>query len=301
MDFTLDIGRWKMNVTNTDGDIFYMDGSLDNRFDVDGTDLSDLIRSTLGMKDLLVFDGRANRDMVDRVVLDYAGKLMINSVLPDGGCEYRNYCNSEKLIIDRQSGTLEYIRKSGSDFEMSQRLFDPYSIGELLDKIKENDLFGDVLGEPEDIIDAHGKSNELREYTLTAEFRSGKRQSTKGAYNKYGLPAEWGNFVEAVNDLMYECHSIEMFKPYVYKSAKRRPSDLMYCSVEFNDGYNTYYYISDDDSIKVGDRVIVPSGANNREAVVEVVKVEYFHPENAPLPLEKTKHIIRKCTDEKAE
>ena len=46
-----------------------------------------------------------------------------------------------------------------------------------------------------------------------------------------------------------------------------------------------------------GDFVLVPAGKDNHEAVVEVVKKEYFAEENVPLPMEKTKHIIRKCTD----
>lgn len=301
LDYVDDTGWWEMNITNTDGDVFYIESSLDNRFEVDGTDLSDLIRSTLDMNDLFVFDGRANWDLIDRVVLDFTSKLMDINVVTISGCEYRNYCNSEKLIIDRQSGTLEYSRKSGPDFEASQRLFDPYSIGELLDSIKENDLFGDPPREPEDTIDISDKPNEYREYTLTADFRSGKQQSSKGIYNTYGLPAAWGNFIEAVNNLMYEYHSIEMFNPSVYKSAKRRPSEIMYCLVRFGGSFNSYYYISDDDSIKVGDMVIVPAGKTNREAVVMVMDVKYFHPDNAPLPPEKTKHIIRKCTDENTE
>ena len=63
-------------------------------------------------------------------------------------------------------------------------------------------------------------------------------------------------------------------------------------------GYKSYYYISDDDTIEVGDFVIVPAGKDNHEAVVEVVKKEYFAEENVPLPMEKTKHIIRKCTED---
>ena len=38
--------------------------------------------------------------------------------------------------------------------------------------------------------------------------------------------------------------------------------------------------------------------ANNHEAVVQVVDIEYFSAEDVPLPAEKTKYIIRKCTDE---
>ena len=56
--------------------------------------------------------------------------------------------------------------------------------------------------------------------------------------------------------------------------------------------------IADDDSIEVGDYVIVPAGKDNHEAVVEVVNKEYFAADEVPLPTEKTKHIIRKCTED---
>lgn len=44
--------------------------------------------------------------------------------------------------------------------------------------------------------------------------------------------------------------------------------------------------------------MLVPAGKDNHEAVVEVVNIEYFSEENVPLPIENTKRIIRKCTDE---
>jgi DNA-binding NtrC family response regulator len=47
--------------------------------------------------------------------------------------------------------------------------------------------------------------------------------------------------------------------------------------------------------------VIVPAGKDNHEAVVEVMNSEFFDEENVPIPVEKTKKIIRKCTDEKFE
>ena len=54
----------------------------------------------------------------------------------------------------------------------------------------------------------------------------------------------------------------------------------------------------DETESSVGDFVLVPAGKDNHEAVVEVVNIEYFGEENVPLPIEKTKRIIRKCTDE---
>lgn len=44
--------------------------------------------------------------------------------------------------------------------------------------------------------------------------------------------------------------------------------------------------------------MLVPAGADNHEVIVKVVKKEYFPEDGVPLPLDKTKHIIRKCTDD---
>ena len=84
----------------------------------------------------------------------------------------------------------------------------------------------------------------------------------------------------------------------MYGKVKRRTTDYIYCSVVFEEGQKSYYYLTEDDSIKIGDFVIVPTGKDNREVVVEVVNIEYFSEDNVPLPIEKTKRIIRKCMDE---
>lgn len=91
---------------------------------------------------------------------------------------------------------------------------------------------------------------------------------------------------------------LEKSSTSVYGKVKRRKQDYIYCSVEFDAGYKSYYYIADDDSIEVGDYVVVSAGKDNHQSVAEVVKIEYFAEGNAPLPLDKTKHIIRKCADD---
>ncbi len=72
---------------------------------------------------------------------------------------------------------------------------------------------------------------------------------------------------------------------------------FIFCSVTFDKGSKSYYYLTDDDSIEIGDFVLVPAGKDNHEVVVEVVDVEYFSEENVPLPIERIKQIIRKCRD----
>lgn len=54
--------------------------------------------------------------------------------------------------------------------------------------------------------------------------------------------------------------------------------------------------ISDAGSIEVGDYVVAPIGKDNHQSLV--VKVEFFAEEDALIPIEKAKHIIRKCKDD---
>lgn len=90
----------------------------------------------------------------------------------------------------------------------------------------------------------------------------------------------------------------EILDPSVYGRVKRRKSEYIFCSVKFDEGYKSYYYLTEDDNIEIGDFVFVPAGKDNHEAVVEIMNIEYFSEENVPMPVEKTKQIIRKCMDE---
>lgn len=61
---------------------------------------------------------------------------------------------------------------------------------------------------------------------------------------------------------------------------------------EFSDKAYSYFY--DDDSIKIGDRVVVPVGPDNRPVIGRVVNFWRIAEERLPYPAEKTKKIIRK-------
>lgn len=99
--------------------------------------------------------------------------------------------------------------------------------------------------------------------------------------------------------LLFTFYSLgERLDPSVYSKAKRRKSEYIFCSVTFDEGYKSYYYLTEDDSIEVGDFVLVPVDKDNHEAVVEVVNIEYFSEENVPLFVKKTKPVIGKCIDE---
>ena len=69
--FATDIGNWEMELTNTEGTVYKFRGSLCADFDYEGIDLSDLVRDTVGMDDLYVFDRNCKPDVINRIALDY--------------------------------------------------------------------------------------------------------------------------------------------------------------------------------------------------------------------------------------
>ncbi len=77
--FATDIGDWVMELTNTEGNTYKFRGSLCADFDYEGTDLSDLVRDTVGMDDLDVFDGNCKPDMINKITLDYHRVTKIKS------------------------------------------------------------------------------------------------------------------------------------------------------------------------------------------------------------------------------
>lgn len=74
-----------------------------------------------------------------------------------------------------------------------------------------------------------------------------------------------------------------------------------YCGVMLPFSDLPYSYITDDDSIKIGDAVIVPVGIDETETEGKVVSVGQYLPVGAPYPIEKTKRIIGKASKESKE
>ncbi len=293
--FATDIGEWQMELTNTDDEVYKYRGSLCADFEVDGTDLSDLIRYSLNMDDLYAFDGNCRPDKVNRIIVEYRHvtrikpKQHIESIT-----EYITGDYTEKLIIDRESETIEHVQNTGTGCVVSRKYKVDSGVKGLLDDLDADGLFLNVAGNPPDVVES---PNETRDYIITVDFKKGPQRIIRGTYDKYGLPDDWADFAETVLDFMRFYGFGEIFDPSIYNKVKRRKNDYIFCSVTFDGGYKSYYYLADDDSIEVGDYVLVPAGKDNHIAVAEVVKIEYFSKEEAPLPLEKTKHIIRKYTD----
>lgn len=295
--YATDIGDWVMELTNTDGKIYKFRGSLCADFDYKGTDLSDLVRETVGIDDLFVFDGNNKPDIITKLILDYHRVTRIKpEEKPEGATwEFVTWDYTEHLIIDRETETLEHIQNIGTSCKISHKYEVEGGIESLLENFDAEDLFSHIKGNPADVIET---PNETKDYKITVNYKKKPQRVIEGSYDKNGLPDDFADFAETVFDFIRFYGIGEILNPSVYGKVRRCKSDYIFCSVTFDEGYKSYYYLTDDDSIEVGDFVLVPAGKDNHDAVVEVVNIEYFNEENVPLPLEKTKRIIRKCTDD---
>lgn len=295
--YATDIGDWEMELTNMEGVTYKFQGPLCVDFDYEGTDLSDLVRDTVGMDDLYVFDGNNKPDVINKITLDYHRVTKIKPrQKPEGAIwEYVTWDYTEHLIIDRETETLEHIQNVGTGCKVSRKYEIEDGIESLLENFAVENLFSHIEGNPDDVIET---PNETKDYRITIDYKKNPRRVIEGSYDKNGLPEDFADFAETVFEFICFYGMGEILDPAVYGKAKRRQSEYIFCSVTFEAGYKSYYYLTDDDSIEVGDFVLVSAGKDDHEAVVEVVNIEYFSGENVPFPVEKTKKIIRKCTDD---
>lgn len=192
--------------------------------------------------------------------------------------EYAVWDYTESLIVDRNSESMEHIQNIGTGCSVTRRYKVEGGIESLLDDLDIDTLFEHIEGNPPDVFE---NPLESKDYTIKVVTKKGIEKVIQGTYDKKGLPDDWAEFMESVFDFMTFYGWGEIMNPAVYGKVRRCGSDIIYCSVTFDEGYKSYYYIADDDSIEVGDYVIVPAGKDNHEAVVagfvHTLWVFFFH------------------------
>lgn len=67
-----------------------------------------------------------------------------------------------------------------------------------------------------------------------------------------------------------------------------------YCGVIYENNPYPYHYRINDTTLKIGDKVVVPVGSQNKEEIAEIVSIEQHSRLTVTYPIEKTKFVIRK-------
>ena len=289
--YATDVGDWELILTNEDGENFKFVGSLIPL----GTLLDDIsqdMRERLDMPVLYLFNGEDTQDKIDRITIEYSRVTKYDKPkeLSESDYDYITWDYSEKLTIDRKTETIEYFRKIGSECDTTWKYHVGGGVEQLLDET-DADMFEDIEGNPSDAMDT---PKESKTYTITIDFAHLPSKTITGSFDRRGLPTEWASFANDLREFLLFYGEGELLDHRFYEAQKLCPGDIIYLSVSFGDNYKTYYYKTEDNSIDVGDLVVVPVGTDGKERIVKVVKKEYFQASSLPMPFEKVKAVIEK-------
>lgn len=237
------------------------------------------------------------KDRVDGVEIDYHRIKRINYGVASEESEKKPliWDYKEKITIDRETESLEYIRDNGDSCFVRQTYNVKGKVSSLLDALDSWEMFSAIEGNSPDVIT---DPTESRAYKITVKFRSGEDRSIEGSFDKNGLPVDFSYIAFVISKFMRGYGMSDILDREVYGRVLRKTTDLIFCNVEFNGFGKTYCYLTDDETISEDDYVIVPAGKDNRETIVRVESVEYHSEDDAPYPLDKIKRVIRKCTED---
>ena len=286
ISFATDVGSFEMQITDDEGKTAYFIGPLICEFEVDGYDLSQLTRDTVEDQTLFVFDNN-EFERIERITIDHEHKKKI--VAADGQVVTWNPTNH--IVIDRKTDTIEYTYKIGKECDVTRKYHVAQGVSNFLDELEYQNLFVEF---EEKELDAIIPEDDEATYTATVDFLRGPSRIIAGRYDKQGLPIDWPEFIEDLYDFMSFYGFGEMFDEKQYGRTYRKTNDYIFLSVRFGEYGKTYYYLTEDDTIQVGDQVVVPVGSEGKERIVEVAKKEYYSSDRVPMPIEKVKSIVGK-------
>lgn len=206
-----------------------------------------------------------------------------------GGLCY-TWAYMETLEIDRAAQTVALRRRWNENVEAIAQYRIVGGVSPLLDACAR--YFAEWTA-------AETAGNAARECEVDILYQSGARRAWRVPYARAALPEAWEDFLDGVRALIAPYGACELFDPDLRARGTRR-GEYIYCSVSFQPDGQTYYYRTDDDTLRPGDWVIVPAGAQNRETRVRVEEVEYFREDELPMPLERVKRVLRRCEKRKS-
>ena len=287
LSFATDVGMFEMWIDDDEGKKAYFVGPLISEFEVDGYDLSQLVRDTLDDQSLFVFDDNAY-EKIKRITIDYK---FTSVIIPADNSNDITWEYSDHLVIDRETETIEDVLKLAEQCDVTRKYHVAEGVTSFLDDLDIEGLFTEFSESEKDALPS---PEGTAVYEVKVEFHRQEPRIISGTYDKQGLPKDWPEFIEDLYRFISFYGFGEMFDKKQYTRTYRKKNDYIFLSVKFGDYGKPYYYLTDDDTIQVGDQVVVPVGDEGAERVVRVSKKSYYSPENVPMPIERVKFILEK-------
>ena len=287
LSFATDVGMFEMWIDDDEGKKAYFVGPLISEFEVDGYDLSQLVRDTLDDQSLFVFDDNAY-EKIKRITIDYK---FTSVIIPADNSNDITWEYSDHLVIDRETETIEDVLKLAEQCDVTRKYHVAEGVTSFLDDLDIEGLFTEFNEPEEDVLPS---PDGTAMYEVKVEFYRQEPRIISGTYDKQGLPKDWPEFIEDLYRFISFYGFGEMFDEKQYARTYRKKNDYIFLSVKFGGYGKPYYYLTDDDTIQVGDQVEVPVGSDGTERIVMVSKKEYFAEDRLPMSLDKVKSIIGK-------
>lgn len=249
---------------------------------------SKILRKELGLWEVWAFqDGRDSQYDPQKIHMTYRF---------DGDDASGAPARKEVLLIDGEKDCIIWRCKSGEQ-KCKSVLYG--GVDELLAQC------ADIIMAPEDMPAADlmpppvilGGGKQARpsgRYRLTVHYRYAPKSVWKGNFQEDELPAFWPEFAEALRNFCRDTSHSRILDEALYLWRPAQEGELIYCKVRFEDSGRTYYYRTEDDTLRPGDCVLVPTGKENEPQLARIVSMECCRPDEAPYPPEKTKWIQRK-------
>ena len=272
-------GNWEVQLTNGSGRRFCYTGRQESCQEAKLQRMTELLREWLEWPELWGFEDQEQKDRILRIQIER--QKMIDEEAQSG--------RRESIELDRQKGTLAYSRV----MENGDGAWMVYTLK------RELPVFIDSLTEAASWTD-HDKiivfcgpgipeMGDVRYLVKIFHSRKPPVILSLKTREREELPY-WNHFLGKIRRFCAD-HSGGALADWGGDDAAGR---YIYCAVEFSSGGKLYHYRTDDDSIHVGDEVVVPVGRNGEKKIVRVAEKLYCTEDNAPFPPKNTKRIIGK-------
>ena len=197
----------------------------------------------------------------------------------------------EEMSLDRRSQKLIYRRSFSDDIytQTEYRNMNEVSIG--LDMW---DRFFD--GAPSVSLDDAAPFEPPR-LEVYVDRHDGAQEHYLWHYNRTCLPEAWPRFIGMIGHrLQLSAMFINIISPSLYLHGARA-DEVIYATVRIPEVGRSYYYITNDNSLRKGDKVLVPYGPDHVPTSGEISKIEYFLPEQVPVQMDQVDPIFGRDFD----
>lgn len=192
----------------------------------------------------------------------------------------------EEVEIDAASYTICYKRGFGYEALATHTLTTKetdYMLREL------TEYFAEVPGLPAPEVEEEAPTVRLK---LT--YNSGEVVTYLCNFDRKYLPKNWLQFRNDIK-AKFDFYSMkgDLLSEQLIRYGKR-DDEYIYCTVSDNTTRTLGYFLTDDETVRPGDRVSVPAGEGDAPVTGRVDKVEYFTAYNVPKAPETLKKITKK-------